>query len=136
MDANVIEAAKLATTKAASGDVRAYASTLVHDHQVSLARGDTLARQHGITHGCSPADSAMVRDHREGMLKLNLLSGDAFDTAFMRMMVSAHKAQIAKIDKSLIVMARQPEVKVFIRRQLPDLKAHEHTADKWLDKHP
>ncbi|MES1259161.1 MAG: DUF4142 domain-containing protein, partial [Gemmatimonadota bacterium] len=38
-DANEIEAAKLAITKASGSDVKAFATLLLHDHQQSLTSG-------------------------------------------------------------------------------------------------
>ena len=80
-----------------SGDVKTFATLLLHDHQVSLANNDSLANRFQIKR-LLPDDSTMARMHREGMTKLNVLSGAAFDKAFMQLVVADHKAALAKIN--------------------------------------
>jgi putative membrane protein len=135
VDANTIEAAKLATTKASNGDAKAYAAVLVRDHQLSLTTGTNLAKQLGVTR-LLPPDSVMSRGHTQEMAELNALSGAAFDKAFVQYAVDDHKAAIAKINGTLLAEATRPQVKTFVRQRVPILTAHQQTGEKWLAAHP
>src|SRR5512141_3196253 len=77
-DANLIEAAKLATTKATGPNAKAFAATVLKAHQASLDAGTRLAKQLGVAR-LLPADSVMARQQVAAMTKLNVLSGVAFD---------------------------------------------------------
>lgn len=134
-DANEIEAAKLATTKASNGDVKAYAAQMLHDHQQSLATSTGLAKDLNIAL-LLPADSAMAREHTREMAELNVLSGSAFDKAYVQFVISAHKAMIVKANGPLLTQATRPQVKEFVRQQLPIMTTHKETGEKWLAAHP
>jgi putative membrane protein len=135
VDANEIEAAKLATTKASNGEVKAYAAVLLRDHQHSLTTGTNLAKQLHITR-LLPADSAMARGHVQEMAALNAATGAAFDKAFVQFTVDDHKAAIAKANTTLLPQATRPQVKTYVRQLLPTMTTHQQTGEKWLAAHP
>jgi putative membrane protein len=135
VDANELEEAKLAATKASGSEVRALAAVLVKDHERSLQTGAQLAKQFRIAR-LLPADSAMARAHVVEMAQLNTLSGAAFDKAFVEYTLADHKAVIAKINGTLLATAERPQVKAFVRALLPQLTAHQQAEEKWLAAHP
>jgi putative membrane protein len=134
-DANVIEAAKLATTKASNGEVKAYATMLLREHRRSLTVGTDLAKDLHVTR-LLPADSAMARAHKEEMFALNAASGAAFDKAFVQFMVDDHKVAIARVTGPELADAVRSRVKEFVRQRLPVLTAHQQAGEKWLAAHP
>lgn len=133
-DASEIEVAKLANTKASNGDVKAYATMLLHDHQQSLTTGTDLAKRFRITR-VLPADSTAARMHTQEMAELNVLSGTAFDKAFVQFEADGHKTAVAR-DSALLVQAVRPQVKAYVRALLPTLATHQDIAEKWLTAHP
>ncbi len=135
VDANELEEAKLAATKASSSEVRGLATALVKDHERSLQAGARLAKQFHIAR-LLPADSAMARTHVVEMAQLNTLTGAAFDKAFVEYTLADHKAVIAKIKATLLAAAERPQVKAFVRALLPQLTAHQQAEEKWLAAHP
>jgi putative membrane protein len=132
-DANEVEAAKLASTKAHSQEVRDYANMLLRDHQQSLNLGLQLAKDLGIA-PILPSDSAMARAHKQEMDQLNLISAAAFDKAFLQYMVADHKMVINKVNTVLLPGASHPELKAFIRKLQPTLAMHEAKGQALLDK--
>ncbi len=134
-DADMIEAGTLAGTKASNGDVKKLAILLVHDHRMSLADGDTLAKRYNITR-LLPSDSVAARAHKDGMTQLNVLSGSAFDKAFVQMVITSHRAELDKIRTSFLASAKLAAVKEFVRHQVLPLTSHLHTAEAWLKAHP
>jgi putative membrane protein len=135
VDANELEEAKLAATKASASEVRALAAVLVKDHQRSLQTGAQLAKQFHIER-LLPADSAMARAHVVEMAQLNTLTGAAFDKAFVENTIADHKEMIAQIKTTLLAAAKRPQVKAFVRGLLPQLTAHQQAEEKWLAAHP
>jgi putative membrane protein len=135
VDANELEEAKLAATKASASEVRDLATMLVKDHERSLDTGAGLAKRFKIER-LLPADSAMARAHVAEMAQLNTLTGAAFDKAFIEYTLADHKAVIAKINATLLATARRSQVKAFVRGLLPQLAAHQQAEEKWLAEHP
>jgi putative membrane protein len=132
-DANEVEAAKLASSKAHSQEVRDYANMLLRDHQESQKLGLQLAKELRIA-PTLPSDSAMARDHKQEMDQLNLISAAEFDKAFVQYMVADHKFVINKVDAVLLPGASHPQLKAFIRKLQPTLAMHEAKGQAWLDK--
>jgi len=133
-DANEIEAAKLATSKASNSDVKAFATLLLHDHQQSLSSGTNLAKRFSIVR-LLPSDSMLTQAHKQHMIELNVLSGTAFDKAFMQFEVDSHKAALSR-DSALMARAVRPQVKEFVRQLIPVHATHQDTGVKWLAAHP
>lgn len=134
-DANEIEVSKLATTKASDGAVKAYAVMTLRDHEKSLTAGAHLAKELHITR-LLPNDSAMARMQKQTMIDLNLLTGAAFDQAFVRYTVEAHKALLAKDRGKLQSEMARRRVKEFLRNRQPVLEMHLAVGEKWLAAHP
>lgn len=133
-DANEIEVAKLVATKASNGDLKTFATLLLHDHQQSLTTGTDLAKRFRITR-LLPADSAIARAHAKEMAELNVLTGAAFDKAFVQQEIDGHNAIVAK-DSALLAQATRPQVKAFVRSLIPVHATHQDIAVKWLAAHP
>jgi predicted outer membrane protein len=135
VDANELEAAKLAATKASASEVRDLATMLVKDHERSLDEGARLAKRFKIER-LLPADSAMARAHVEEMAQLNTLTAAAFDLAFVEYTLADHKAVITKINTTLLATAQRPQVKAFVQSLLAQLTTHQKAEEKWLAEHP
>lgn len=134
-DANMIEVAKLATTKASGASARSFAASLLKAHQLSLTAGTRLAKQMGVTR-LLPADSLMAREQVDAMAKLNLLSDLAFDRAFVTFVIDDHKTAIPLLSGTLLAQAKRRQVKTFVRQRVPLLKAHQAMGEAWLVEHP
>lgn len=132
-DANEIEAAKLASTKAHSQEVRAYANMLLRDHQGSLKLGLSLAKRLRIA-PTLPSDSSITRAHKQEMDQLNLISAAEFDKAFVQYMVADHKMIINRVNTVLLPAASHAELKAFIRQLRPTMAMHEAKGQAWLNK--
>jgi putative membrane protein len=132
-DANGSEAAKLASTKAQSAEVRDYAKALLADHQHSQQSGLRLAKVLRIA-PVLPSDSSITRDHKAEMDQLNLISAAEFDKAFMQYMVADHKMMVNRIDTSLLPATSNAQLRSFMQSLRPSLTMHETKGQEWLDK--
>jgi len=78
-DINEVAAGKIAVGKAQSPEVKAYAQQMIDDHGAALTKVQAVAQQKGVTLPTEP-DSA----HKAMAAKLEKMSGDAFDKAYMQ----------------------------------------------------
>ncbi len=122
-----IEEGKLALTKTSSAAVRSFANMLVTDHTKAMASGNALARKLNITITVNP-DTSLAHSHDAEMVKLNGLTGKAFDQEFAKDMADGHKAVIKKVNTGLIPDATSPALKTYLRGLLPTLQKHERGA--------
>ena len=102
-----IKTGQLALKKSQSADVKAYATMLIHDHtqlkqQIRVA--DTAA---SVT--LSGADSLSIAD-RASYTKLELLSGDSFDQAYIKGLIKGND-EIQKDEKAVAADSAVPAVK-------------------------
>lgn len=130
-DANVIEAATLASTKATDPAVRALATDGKADHEKALTESNNLAKRFGIKR-LLPNDSVMARMQTTTMKELNRLSGAAFDQLFVEFMVDIHKRELAKERGPLAAETLRPEVKVFLEAHQVMVLKHLQAGERWL----
>ena len=130
-DANLIEASTLANTKASSAEVKAFAGTILADHQRSLTRGGELAKELNLSRELPP-DSAMARKQEELMDQLSIATGAAFDRAYVQYILDAHVAELDKLTKTYLPGAQHASVKAYVNERLPQVRAHLATAERWL----
>jgi putative membrane protein len=92
-DANMaeIELGRLAETRSANEQVRAFARRMVDDHQRALDRLKPIARREKVEllSSINPKDQALKS-------RLEKLSSPAFDKAYMTAMVQDHQQDVAK----------------------------------------
>ena len=135
-DANEIEVATLAKAK----DEQRRCQVLRH---APAARPPAIADQRHQSREAPwyhPGSCRRIPRWRHGpmprrMKELNVLSGAAFDKAFMQYEADGHKAAVAK-DSVLIAQATRAAVKGFVRSLLPIHATHQDIAAKWLAAHP
>jgi putative membrane protein len=117
-----VDLGNLASQQAASERVKAFGSMMVRDHTNANQELMNLANSHGMNVS-STLPSNMQKD------KTNLTSkqGAAFDKAYMNMMVSDHRKDIAEFEKAS-KNAKDAQLKDFATRTLPTLKMHLDSA--------
>lgn len=113
-----VKIATLGTQKAASADVKAFAQMMVDDHTKANAELQALAKGKGVELS-QVIDSA----HADKFQKLEKYSGAEFDKEFLSEMVSAHKKVVSNFESEQ-KKATDNEVKAFVDKTLPTLKAH------------
>jgi putative membrane protein len=121
-----VDLGRLGTEKASSADVKAFAQTMVDDHSKANDELKTLASQKGLTLPTGPdASHKAVRD------RLEKLSGDAFDRAFIKEMLKDHKKVVAEFQKQAGSSRADADVKSFAEKTLPKLQQHlEHAQQQ------
>lgn len=114
-----IEMGKLAQQKGVSKDVKQFGDRLVRDHNDTDKKVMALARENNLTVQALPPtpDQKQMRERLQG------LSGEEFDKAFMTAMADAHTKAIQTIEQSVQSLGKS-EVTDFARKLVPVLDQH------------
>lgn len=115
-----IQGGTVAQRRAASPVVRQLASRYVQDHTLNMQRLASVAASAGVP---LPPPSAVTPDDRAAMMKLQRLSGAAFDATFVANERKGHVTAIQEYQQE-ISAGSNPRVLAYARTSLPVLKAH------------
>jgi putative membrane protein len=114
-----IAAGQVAMTKGTSAGIRQFGADLVKDHSAADEQVLALAAKRNVTVPAVERDSTLkyVSD----------LSGDAFDRAFVQMMLDDHIKAIEMIQSAQKRISNVP-LSAFLKTLLPTLQSHRDTA--------
>jgi predicted outer membrane protein len=120
-----VEISKLALSKSQNSDVKAFAQQMVDDHGQALAKVQALAQARGVT-----LPTELDAKHKAMSAKLEKMSGDAFDKAYMANAgVKDHKAVLAKL-KSDAKKIKDADVKALVDQHVPVVEQHLKSAEQ------
>jgi putative membrane protein len=117
-----VDLGNLASQQAASERVKAFGSMMVRDHTNANQELMNLANSHGMN-----VSSTLPTNMQKDKTSLSSKQGAAFDKAYMNMMVSDHRKDIAEFEKAS-KNAKDAQLKDFATRTLPTLKMHLDSA--------
>ena len=86
-----IELAQLALKKSSNDDVKNFAERMIHDHNMLMDNMKSFANEAGLQ---PPAHASAATEAQKA--KLEALSGEAFDKAYMKAMVQDHSKDLAE----------------------------------------
>jgi putative membrane protein len=86
-----IELAQLALKKSNNDDVKNFAERMIHDHNMLMDNMKPFANEAGIQPPAHPSAATQAE-----MTKLEALSGEAFDKAYIKAMVQDHSKDLAE----------------------------------------
>jgi putative membrane protein len=117
--ANMAEVAlgKLAEQKASSDDVRKFGKHMVDDHAKMLDQGGKIAKSKNVEPPTAPDNKQQASQK-----KLEGLSGEQFDRAFMEQMVKDHEQALKLVNRAR--QARDPELKAMAQEAAPEVEQH------------
>ena len=120
-----VEMGKLAQSKSQNAGVKEFAQKMVDDHGKALGEVQTLAQSKGVT-----LPTELDAKHKAMAAKLEKLSGDAFDKAYVKQGgVGAHKETLAKLQKASKA-AKDSDVKAQVDKTIPVVQTHlKHAED-------
>jgi putative membrane protein len=119
-----VELGRLATEKASNPEVKQFGQRMVDDHSKANDQLKQVAAEKHVTlpTGISAKDKATKA-------KLEALSGDQFDRAYMEDMVKDHKQDVAEFQKAS-KSASDPQIKDWASQTLPTLQDHLKEAQR------
>ena len=112
-----VHMAQMAQQKAGSDEVKQYARQLEEDHKKANEKLKAIAQERGVQ---LPSD---MPAHDASMTKINSLSGDEFDRAFMKMQVQHHKKDVNSFRKQSR-SSMDTDLREFATSTLPTLEQH------------
>jgi putative membrane protein len=119
-----VQLGRLAEQNSQDPSVKAFGERMVKDHSQANDQLTTVAQNLNVTLPASPSKS-----DQKAMDKLSGLSGAAFDKAFARDMVKAHRMDIRAFEHEA-KDGRDSQVKQFAESTLPTLREHLALAEK------
>ena len=125
-----VETGKLAQNKASSEEVKKYAASMVEEHGKMLEEQQSMAKTKGVQVPKQPK-----KEHQSALKKLQGLSGEQFDRAYMEQMVKDHEKTL-KLVQDAAKNAKDPEVKQAAEKAVPHVQKHLEMAKQISDKNP
>jgi putative membrane protein len=116
-----VQVGRLAQEKGQRAEVKSFGEMLASDHGSANQKAMQVASQLGVT---PPSEPNAKQKRIYG--KLSKLSGDKFDAAFAKEMVSDHKKDIKAFEKA--AKNTQDPARGFAAETLPTLRKHLETA--------
>src|SRR5215468_4069630 len=123
-----VELGQLATQKASTEEVKKFGQRMVDDHTKANEELKQVAAQKNI-------DVPQQLDAKDKATKARLekLSGEHFDKAYMKNMVNDHQKDVAEFERASKTV-KDPAIKNFAQQTLPTLKDHLKEAEKIAPK--
>ena len=119
-----IDAGKLALSKSASKDVKAFAQLMVTDHTGVNKAATELVTKLKVKPEQNPTSTSLKKAGDETLRRLKGLSGAQFDKAYVDNELAYHQTVLDAIDKTLIPSAKNEELKALLVKVRPAFVAH------------
>jgi putative membrane protein len=113
-----IDAGKQAQEKGTSQAVKDFGAMMVKDHTAAADKLQALAASKNISLPTSASVGEMASE-----AKLDVLSGDTYDKAYIKSQIKAHRGAVALFKKE-ISTGQDADAKAFASATLPTLKMH------------
>ena len=123
-----IETGRLGAERAHTKEVKDYAIMLSQVHTEVRQKGRDLAKKLGVTPKL-PEGNTMLRDHQAAMERLRLLTGPAFERAFLEHEQAFHAAVIDAVKNTLLPAIENQELRDFVASLAPAFEAHRVMAE-------
>ncbi len=120
----------LAQEKAKSEDVKQFGQKMVSDHTNLNQQMQPVAQQMGLS--LSPDE--MDAKSKATEAKLKMLSGDAFDKAYIKAMVADHHEDLAKFKRE-IATTKNSDLKTSVEQGKQTIQEHLDLAEKLAKDH-
>ncbi|MFN8571222.1 MAG: DUF4142 domain-containing protein [Gemmatimonadaceae bacterium] len=123
-NANDSAGGALAATKATAADVKAFGRTMVRDHGMLNKSVTDLATKLSLTAENSDASTRMEQDGKDGLSRLQTLSGAEFDRAYIDQEVAGHEKVLNELNETLIPAAQNAELKTLLNQAKGAVSGH------------
>jgi putative membrane protein len=117
-----VDLGQLAVSKASNPDVKQFGQRMVDDHGKANDELKSWASQKSVN-----LPTELDAKHKAEHAKLEKLSGEAFDRAYMTSMVADHNKDVAEFQKQS-KSAKDPDLKAWAAKTLPTLQDHQKSA--------
>ena len=125
-----VAAGKQALAKSANPEVRAFAQTMVRDHEAVNGQALDLVKKLGVTPRSNATSSALTEAAEATGKRLAALEGAAFDRAYAENEAAFHRTVNGALESTLIPSADAPELKSLLESGLALFGAHQAHAEQ------
>ena len=123
-----VELGQMVADKAKNEDVKQFAQRMVQDHSKANDELKALAQEKGVT---LPTD--LSAEGKSTKARLEKLSGDQLDKAYMHSMVMDHNKDVHEF-KTATTTVKDPDLKSWAEKTLPTLQEHLKQAKEVASK--
>jgi putative membrane protein len=124
-----VEAARQALARSDNAKVRAFAETMVRDHEAVNVRALALVRKLGVAPEANPTSDALSQGAAAKMRDLARLDGAAFDRAYAQNEIAFHRTVNGALQATLIPNAKNGELKSLLQTGLSLFREHQGHAE-------
>jgi putative membrane protein len=124
-----IEAAKQAIAKTQNAEVKAFAESMVKDHEAVNVQALDLVKKLNVTPEDNATSQALAKAAEEKRAELEKLDGAAFDKAYVENEVAYHKTVNGALETLLIPSAQNAELKALLETGLKLFQGHQQHAE-------
>lgn len=125
-----VETARLALEKSRNADVRAFAETMVRDHQAVNQAALALLQRLQVTPEAHATSAALTSQAAADRARLAALEGSAFDRAYVANEAAYHRTVNGALSGTLIPGAHNAELKSLLESGLALFGAHQAHAEQ------
>ncbi len=119
-----IDAGKLAESKSANKEVKAFAQRMVADHAGVNKAATELVTKLKVKPEPNATSKSLKKGGDDALARLKGLDGAAFDKAYVANEVTYHQSVLDALDKTLIPGAKNDELKALLVKVRPAFVAH------------
>lgn len=124
-----VAAAEQALEKSQNAEVKAFAETMIRDHQAVNEQALALVEKLGVTPEDNATSQALSEQAAAKLAELEALEGEAFDKAYVENEVAYHQAVNDALKTTLIPAAQNAELKSLLESGLQLFTAHQEHAE-------
>jgi putative membrane protein len=119
-----LNAAAIAVDKTQNAGVKTFAERMTRDHGGAKQELSEVEAKTGITRSDTALSSDLTKHGTDEIGQLSVLTGVAFDRAYVDAQVSDHAALLKAFDEKLIPDAKNPSVAALLRKLRPVIASH------------
>jgi putative membrane protein len=124
-----IQAAQMAKTKSANGEVKGYAEHMISAHNDNSEKLSDLQKKFKMRPAHNEMAQKISTDAKSQMTSLKQTPNKEFETAYMQSQVKMHQQLLNDLDQKFIPQARNPEFKSFLQETRTHVQEHLSKAE-------
>jgi putative membrane protein len=124
-----VAAGKQALSKASNKEVKAFAESMVRDHEAVNKLALDLVKKLNVTPEDNDTSKTLSKQAADKSAELSKLSGAAFDKVYVANEIAYHKAVNGVLETQLIPSANNPELKNLLQTGLKIFQGHQQHAE-------
>jgi putative membrane protein len=125
-----VDAARQALDRSRNAEVRAFAQTMVRDHAAVNQQALALVQRLHVTPEANATSTALMAQAADAHRRLAVLTGAAFDRAYIANEVAYHRSVNDALRGTLIPSAHNAELKSLLEAGLTLFSAHQEHAEQ------